>query len=83
MTLGHNSVAADELKLLLERVDRLEEEKKGIADDIRDVWAEGKARGYDVKILRQLQRLKKMDQNSRREERSILETYAAALGIPV
>jgi hypothetical protein len=50
--MGHNLVAGDELNLLFERIERLEEEKKGIADDIKDVFAEGKSRGYDVKIMR-------------------------------
>ncbi|ARU14867.1 DUF2312 domain-containing protein [Croceicoccus marinus] len=71
----------DRLRLLIERVERLEEEKKGIADDIRDVYAEAKAVGYDVKIMRQIVRLRKMNADDRREMELILETYKAALGI--
>ncbi len=81
--IGHNSgvVAADELRLLIERVERLEEEKKGIADDIRDVYAEGKARGYDAKTMRTIVRLRKMEKNARDEAEALLETYKAALGM--
>lgn len=71
----------DRLRLLIERVERLEEEKKGIADDIRDVYAEAKAVGYDPKIMRAIVRLRKMDKNSRDEQDSLIETYRAALGI--
>jgi uncharacterized protein (UPF0335 family) len=71
----------DRLRLLIERIERLEEEKKGIADDIRDVYAEAKAVGYDVKIMRQIVRLRKMNADDRREMELILETYKAALGI--
>ncbi len=71
----------DRLRLLIERIERLEEEKKGIADDIRDVYAEAKAVGYDTKIMRQVIRLRKMDGNDRREMEMVLETYKAALGL--
>jgi uncharacterized protein (UPF0335 family) len=71
----------DRLRLLIERVERLEEEKKGIADDIRDVYAEAKAVGYDAKIMRQIVRLRKMNPNDRAEMEAILDTYKAALGI--
>lgn len=71
----------DRLRLLIERIERLEEEKKGIADDIRDVYAEGKAVGYDTKMMRQVVRLRKMEPNERREMEMILETYKAALGL--
>ncbi|APE27193.1 DUF2312 domain-containing protein [Aurantiacibacter gangjinensis] len=71
----------DRLRLLIERIERLEEEKKGIADDIRDVYAEAKAVGYDVRIMRQIVRLRKMDNNDRSEMETILETYKAALGM--
>lgn len=75
------NVAADELRLLIERIERLEEEKKGIADDIRDVYSEAKARGYDGKIMRQIVRLRKMEANDRQEMEAILDTYKAALGL--
>ena len=71
----------DRLRLLIERIERLEEEKKGIADDIRDVYAEAKAVGYDPKIMRQCVRLRKMDTNDRVEMETILDTYKTALGI--
>lgn len=71
----------DRLRLLIERIERLEEEKKGIADDIRDVYGEAKAVGYDPKIMRQIVRLRKMDNNDRSEMETILDTYKAALGM--
>ena len=71
----------DRLRLLIERIERLEEEKKGIADDIRDVYSEAKAVGYDTKIMRQIIRLRKMDANDRSEQEMILDTYKAALGM--
>ncbi|WAT16891.1 DUF2312 domain-containing protein [Aurantiacibacter sp. MUD11] len=71
----------DRLRLLIERIERLEEEKKGIADDIRDVYSEAKAVGYDTKIMRQIVRLRKMDHNDRSEMEMILDTYKAALGM--
>lgn len=73
--------ADDRLRLLLERIERLEEEKKGIADDIRDVYAEAKATGYDVKIMRQIVRLRKMRPDDRREMEMVLDTYKSALGL--
>jgi uncharacterized protein (UPF0335 family) len=75
------SIAADELRLLIERIERLEEEKKSFADDIRDVYAEAKARGYDAKIMRQIVRLRKMESHDRQEMEAILDTYKAALGL--
>ena len=71
----------DRLRLLIERIERLEEEKKGIADDIRDVYAEAKAVGYDTKIMRQIIRLRKMTPDDRNEQSTILDTYLAALGM--
>lgn len=71
----------DRLRLLIERIERLEEEKKGIADDVRDVYAEAKAVGYDPKIMRQIVRLRKMKPDDRSEQETILETYKAALGM--
>ncbi len=69
------------LILLLERVERLEEEKKGIADDIRDTWAEAKAVGYDTKIGRQIVKLRKMKPDDRAEMETLLEIYKAAVGL--
>lgn len=71
----------DRLRWMIERVERLEEEKKGIGDDIRDVYGEAKAVGYDVKIMRQIVRLRKMKPDDRREMEMVLETYKAALGM--
>ncbi|MDE2620652.1 MAG: DUF2312 domain-containing protein [Sphingomonadales bacterium] len=73
--------ADDRLRLLIERVERLEEEKKGIQDDIKDVYAEAKATGYDAKIMRQIIRLRKLKPDDRREMEILLETYKNALGI--
>lgn len=78
--LGHNS-AGEQLRLLIERVERLEEEKKGIADDIRDVYSEAKARGYDAKTLRQIVRLRKMKPDDRKLQAELLQTYADAIGL--
>ena len=84
MTEGHNANAADDrLRLLIERIERLEEEKRGIADDIKDVYAEAKAVGYDAKIMRQIVRLRKMKPDDRREQEMLLEIYMAALGMLV
>ena len=71
----------DRLRLLIERVERLEEEKKGIADDIRDTYAEAKAVGYDAKMMRQIVKLRKMNADDRREMEMLLDTYKAALGL--
>ena len=79
---GHNSEAADDrLKLLIERIERLNEEKKGIADDIKDVFAEAKAVGYDTKIMREIIRLRKMKPDDLREFEAVLDTYKTALGM--
>ena len=75
------NVSADELRLLIERIERLEEEEKGIRDDKKDVYSEAKSRGYDGKIMRQIVRLRKMESHDRAEMEAILDTYKAALGI--
>lgn len=77
---GHN-VTDDRLRLLIERVERLEEEKQGIADDIKDVFLEAKALGYDAKIMKQVIRLRKMHDDDRREMETILDLYKSALGM--
>jgi uncharacterized protein (UPF0335 family) len=80
--MGHNSRATDDrLRLLIERIERLEEEKRGISDDIRDVYAEAKAVGYDARIMREVVKLRKMQPDDRAERDAVLETYRAALGI--
>ena len=73
--------AKDQLKAIIERIERLEEEKKTISDDIRDVYAEAKGNGFDVKALRAIVRLRKQDANERAEQETILETYMQALGM--
>ena len=72
--------AKDQLKSVIERVERLEEEKKTISDDIRDVYAEAKGNGFDAKVLRTILRLRKQDADERAEQVTILETYMQALG---
>ncbi len=76
-----STVAADQLRLFIERIERLEEEKKGMADDIRDVYAEAKGQGYDSKTMRAIVRLRKMEKDARDEAEALLETYKAALGL--
>ena len=73
--------AKDHLKAFIERVERLEEEKKALSDDIRDVYAEAKGNGYDTKALRTIVRMRKQDANERAEQETILETYMQALGM--
>lgn len=71
----------DRLRLLIERIERLAEEKQGIADDIKDVYSEAKAVGYDTKAIREVVRLRKMKPEDRAEMQMVLDTYCAALGI--
>lgn len=85
-SIGHNSepvtqFSKDQLKSIVERIERLEEEKKTISDDIRDVYVEVKGNGYDVKALRTIVRMRKMDAGDRAEQETILETYMNALGM--
>lgn len=82
--LGHNShdVAADDrLRLLIERIETLEEEKKGVADDIKDVYSEAKAVGYNAKIMRMIVKMRKMSPDDRRAQEEELELYKIALGL--
>lgn len=79
--MGGGNVAADELRLLIERAERLEEEKKGIADDIKDVMSEAKSRGYDPKAIRKILSIRKKKKEEYQEEEAILETYLTALGM--
>lgn len=79
--MSEGNVAADQLRQFIERVERLEEEKKGISEDISDVYLEAKANGYDGKIMRQIVRLRKMQPHDRQEMEAILQTYLAALGM--
>lgn len=75
------NVAADELRQIIERVERLEDEKKAIADDVRDVYAEAKGRGFDVKAIRSIVRLRAKEPQQREEEEAILELYKNAIGM--
>ena len=79
--MSEGNVAADQLRLFIERIERLEEEKKGIADDVKDVYAEAKANGYDTKTMRAIVRLRKMEKHARDEADALLETYRNALGL--
>jgi uncharacterized protein (UPF0335 family) len=79
--MGGGAVAADELRLLIERAERLEEEKKGISDDIKDVMAEAKGRGYDPKAIRKILSIRKKKKEEYQEEEAILEVYLQALGM--
>lgn len=79
--MSEGNVAADQLRLFIERIERLEEEKKGIGDDVKDVYMEAKATGYDPRIMRQIIRLRKMQPHDRQEMEAILQTYLAALGM--
>jgi uncharacterized protein (UPF0335 family) len=79
--MGGGHVAADELRLLIERAERLEEEKKGISDDIKDVMSEAKSRGYDAKAIRKILAIRKKKKEEYQEEEAILETYLHALGM--
>lgn len=75
------ATARDQLRSYVERIERLEEEKKSISDDIKDVYGEAKAMGYDTKVLRKVIAIRKQDQNDRMEQEAILDTYLHALGM--
>lgn len=89
--LGHNTgieqetpatkLSKDQLRSVIEHIERLEEEKKTLSDDIKDIYAEAKGSGYDVKALRTIVRLRKQDANERSEQETILETYMHAMGM--
>jgi uncharacterized protein (UPF0335 family) len=79
--MAEAAVSDDQLRLFIERIERLEEEKKGIADDVRDVYSEAKGQGYDAKIMRQIVRLRKMSLQDRQEMEAVLDLYKAALGL--
>jgi uncharacterized protein (UPF0335 family) len=81
ITETSQTVAAGQLRAFIERVERLEEEKKTIADDIKEVFAEMKGTGFDTKAVRKIIRLRKQDQAERQEEEAILDLYMAALGM--
>ncbi|OWK34095.1 hypothetical protein SPDO_09860 [Sphingomonas dokdonensis] len=79
--MGGGQVAAEELRLLIERAERLEEEKKGISDDIKDVMLEAKSRGYDAKAIRRIMAIRKKKREEYQEEEAMVETYMQALGM--
>lgn len=87
--IGHNSgdtqdvggVSGQRLKAYLDRIERMEEEKSALAEDIKEIFAEAKGTGFDVKTMRKLVRLRKMDSEKRREEEELLELYKAAVGL--
>ena len=75
------NVAAGQLRAIIERIERLEEDKKQVQEDIKDVYSEAKANGFDVKILRKIISLRRQDADERREQEELLETYLRALGM--
>ena len=79
--MAEGTVAADQLRLFIERIERLEEEKKAMADDVRDVYAEAKANGYDTKTMRKIVGLRKMETHARQEADALMDTYRKALGL--
>ena len=79
--MNSNSVDAGHLRAFIERIEHLEEEKKTIADDIKEVYAEAKGTGYDIKVMRKIVSLRKQDKEKRREEEEILGLYLSALGM--
>jgi len=76
-----DAIECDRLRLLIERIERLNEEKKGISDDVKDVFLEAKSAGYDPKAMRSVIKLRKMERQARQEEEALLETYKNALGL--
>ena len=76
-----DNVSAEQLRLFIERIERLEEEKRGISDDIKDVYGEAKSTGFDGKIMRQIVRLRKMERHQLQEQDALLETYRNELGL--
>lgn len=79
--MSDSMIAREQLKSIVERVERLEEEKKTIADDIRDVYAEAKANGFDTKVLRQVVSIRKQDLTERQEQEAVRDLYLQALGM--
>lgn len=79
--MADGAIHSEQLKLFIERIERLEEEKKGMADDIRDVYSEAKATGYDATTMRAIVRLRKMNRDDRQEAEALLDVYKSALGL--
>ena len=80
-TVSSDSVAQDQIRAFIERIERMEEEKKAIADDIKEIYAEAKGNGFDTKVLRQIIAIRKQDHAERMEQEALLELYMAALGM--
>lgn len=80
-TVSSDSVAQDQIKAFIERIERLEEEKAAIAGDIKEVYAEAKGNGFDTKVLRKIVSIRKQDHNERMEQEALLELYLTALGM--
>jgi uncharacterized protein (UPF0335 family) len=80
-TVSSDSVAQDQIRAFIERIERMEEEKAAIADDIKEIYAEAKGNGFDTKVLRQIIRIRKQDHAERMEQEALLELYMAALGM--
>lgn len=81
LTTNIGGIAGDQLRSFIERIERLEEEKSALSEDIKEVYAEAKGAGFDVKIMRQVIRLRKIDQHERNEAELLLQTYLSALGM--
>ncbi|GGA58498.1 DUF2312 domain-containing protein [Pelagibacterium lentulum] len=79
--MSDHGIARDQLRAFIERIERLEEEKKAISDDIKEVYAEAKGTGFDAKVMRQIVRIRKQDRNERAEQEAILDLYLHALGM--
>ena len=79
--MATESVAQDQLRAFIERIERMEEEKKAISDDIKEIYAEAKGSGFDTKVLRQIVRIRKQDANERLEQEALLDLYMSALGM--
>lgn len=79
--MSTENVSAEQLRLFIERIERLEEDRKGVADDIKDVYAEAKGTGFDTKTMKAIVRLRKMEKAARQEAEALLDTYKTALGL--
>lgn len=80
-SVGHNSVAGEQLRTVIERIERLEEEKSALSADIKEVYAEAKGNGFDTKTIRKIVALRKVDEDKRKEAAAMLDLYAHAIGL--
>ncbi|MBV8060305.1 MAG: DUF2312 domain-containing protein [Alphaproteobacteria bacterium] len=83
MSEAATGISADRLRSIIKRIEKLEEDKAGIGEDIREVYAEAKGTGFDVKIIRQIVRLRKVEVEKRREQEELLDLYMSAIGMEV